>query len=128
MNTKTQKIVSGVGIPALLEQTAEESLELGIACLKLARKIRNENPTPKPLNDILANLNEEIGDVVNCVNLILEIDLADNNLVDLEMRDKMSRWATRLENMKYLESDEDPELRRVILLMDKIYAKLEKGE
>lgn len=31
---------------ALLEQVAEECTELGHAALKLARKYRNENPTP----------------------------------------------------------------------------------
>lgn len=128
MNTKTRKIVSDIGIPATLEQTAEECLELAHACMKLARKIRNENPTPKPLNDILAEVNEETADVINCINIMSGIELTDDNLIDLEMRDKMARWATRIEKMKYLESDEDPELHKVILLMDKLYSKLEQGE
>ena len=128
MNTKTRTIVSTVGIPALLEQTAEECIELAHACLKLSRKIRNENPTPKPLNDIVAEVNEETADVINCINIMSDIELTDDNLTDLEMRDKMARWATRLEKMKYMESDEDPELHKVIMLLDKLYAKLnEKG-
>lgn len=125
MDSKIQKIVSNVGVPALLEQTAEECLELGAACLKLSRKIRNENPTPVPLNDILANLNEEIADVINCVNILAEIELANDTLVDLEMRDKITRWVNRID--KYDNSEDDPELKRVIGLMTKIYMRV-KGE
>lgn len=39
-------LVNEIGVPAMLEQCAEECTELAQACLKLARKIRNENPTP----------------------------------------------------------------------------------
>lgn len=125
MDSKTQKIVSNVGVPALLEQTAEECLELGAACLKLSRKIRNENPTPVPLDDILANLNEEVADIVNCINILAEIDLANDDLVDLEMRDKITRWVNRID--RYNTSEDDPEFKRVVGLMTKIYMKV-KGE
>lgn len=125
MDSKTQKIVSNVGVPALLEQTAEECLELGAACLKLSRKIRNENPTPVPLNDILANLNEEVADIVNCINILAEIDLANDALVDLEMRDKITRWVNRIDRCNT--SEDDPEFKRVVGLMTKIYMKV-KGE
>ena len=39
-------IVDRIGLPALLEQTAEECTELAHACLKEARRLRGENPTP----------------------------------------------------------------------------------
>lgn len=35
-----------IGEPAMLEQLAEECMELGKAALKKARVIRGENPTP----------------------------------------------------------------------------------
>ena len=35
-------IIDAIGEPALLEQTAEEAIELAHACLKLARKLRAE--------------------------------------------------------------------------------------
>lgn len=38
-------IIDIIGEPALLEQTAEEAIEFGHACQKLARKLRGENPT-----------------------------------------------------------------------------------
>lgn len=42
-----KNIVDRIGLPALLEQTAEECTELAHACLKEARRLRGENPTPK---------------------------------------------------------------------------------
>ena len=36
-------LIEKIGIPAMLEQTAEECVELAHACLKLARYYRNEN-------------------------------------------------------------------------------------
>lgn len=52
-----------IGLPAMLENTAEEATELSHACLKLARKLRGENPTPADKNDILDNLCEELADI-----------------------------------------------------------------
>lgn len=40
-------IIETIGEPALLEQLAEECSKLSQAALKLARKLRGENPTPK---------------------------------------------------------------------------------
>ena len=37
-------VLEMIGTAALLEQLAEESAELAQAALKMARKIRNENP------------------------------------------------------------------------------------
>lgn len=39
-------IISKIGLPATLEQLAEEAAELSQAALKVARIIRRENPTP----------------------------------------------------------------------------------
>jgi hypothetical protein len=39
-------IVGKIGLPATLEQLAEECAELSQAALKLARLHRGENPTP----------------------------------------------------------------------------------
>lgn len=48
---------------ALYEQLAEECNELSQACLKKARKLRNENHTPKTMEEIDKNLEEEYTDV-----------------------------------------------------------------
>ena len=64
-------IVEKIGVPALLEQTAEECCELAQACLKMARKLRDENPTPKSVEDIRDNLVEEMADVEVCLSQIM---------------------------------------------------------
>lgn len=57
---------------AMLEQTAEEATELAQACLKMARKSRGENPTPKTYSECIENLNEEIADVMLCLNILID--------------------------------------------------------
>ena len=39
-------IIDSIGLPAVLEQLAEECSELAQASLKYARLLRGENPTP----------------------------------------------------------------------------------
>lgn len=56
-------VLDMIGTAAALEQLAEESAELAQAALKMARKPRGENPTPKSRADCIANLQEEIADV-----------------------------------------------------------------
>lgn len=63
-------VLEMIGTAALLEQLAEESAELAQAALKMARKIRNENPTPKSHADCVANLQEEIADVELCISVL----------------------------------------------------------
>lgn len=59
-------------LPTELEQTAEEASELAQACLKLARKLRGENPTPKTEQECITSLNEEMADVMICLNHLVE--------------------------------------------------------
>ena len=46
-----KNIVDRIGLPATLEQTAEECAELAHACLKEARRMQGENPTPKTTHE-----------------------------------------------------------------------------
>lgn len=84
-------IVEKIGLPATLEQLAEESAELAQAALKYARKLRGENPTPKTLEECNEALIEEYTDVCVCaqaLNLSMDMFLA--------MR-KRERWIMRIE-------------------------------
>lgn len=56
-------IIDVIGKPAALEGLAEEAAELAQAALKLARKLRGENPSD--LNEFVCiiHLEEEIADV-----------------------------------------------------------------
>lgn len=107
-------IVEQIGVPALLEQTAEECCELAQACLKMARKLRDENPTPKSIEDIRDELIEEIGDVLVCTDeILMNMNLVDNEELNLLMSTKIDRWEKRL-NM-HLDLDEPgPELDDIV--------------
>lgn len=91
-------IVDKIGVPALLEQTAEECCELAQACLKMARKLRDENPTPKSVEDIRDNLVEEMADVDVCLEHIINtadiVDVVEFHTLKL---DKTIRWCKRLD-------------------------------
>lgn len=93
-----EHIVDYIGEAALLEQTAEEASELSQACLKMARKIRGENPTPKDTNDILENLNEEIADVILCCNELVDARIASYDDIGGMAMKKYKRWCERVKN------------------------------
>ena len=89
-------IVDYIGKSALLEQTAEECSELSQASLKLARKLRNENPTPKSMDDILENLYEEIADVMLCIDALIDAGLISHEAIESVQLSKELRWYKRL--------------------------------
>ena len=59
-------MVEKIGIPAMLEQTAEECSELAKAAIKLLRILYNENPTPVTEEEAQEALEEEFSDVILC--------------------------------------------------------------
>lgn len=83
-----------IGIPALLEQFAEECCELSQASLKYARKLRGEDPTPKTENMILDNFHEELADVLVCIDELKF--LIDNEKIFNIKKQKSKRWYERL--------------------------------
>lgn len=91
-------VVDKIGVPALLEQTAEESVELAHACLKLARKIRGENPTPKTKEELCHNLNEEIADIRLCIDTMIDelVDVVSIVEIMNVTKYKDQRWKERL--------------------------------
>lgn len=82
---------------AILENCAEECTELSHACLKMARKIRGENPTPKTIEEIKENLIEELADVALTMSAL--ISALDLNMAEIEnlVGYKTTRWKHRLE-------------------------------
>ena len=100
-------IVEHIGVPALLEQLAEECCELAQASLKMARKLRDENPTPKSIEDIRDNLIEEIADVDVCLDRLGdETDIVDRLELAMIEIDKKKRWQERLEQHSGIDYDE----------------------
>lgn len=87
------EVICSLGEPALLEQLAEECSELAQAALKLARKERGENPTPKTEEECVENLLEELGDV----NLCMSVVEANRGIhIRCLSVDKKARWAQRI--------------------------------
>lgn len=97
MSSNIEKII---GRPALLEQLAEECCELSQAALKMARKLRNENYTPKTMEEIDRDLTEETADVLLCINELLESNVVNNDSINNVTIMKKLRWETRLEQMR----------------------------
>ena len=87
-------IIDEIGKAAALEQLAEEATELAQAALKYSRKLRGNNPTPKTLGELEADLIEEFTDVTVCA-MCLKL-CADYDL----MFSKMKRWQERLNHDK----------------------------
>lgn len=87
------EVIRTLGEPALLEQLAEECAELAQAALKLARKERGENPTPKTLGECFKDLIAEMADVQLCI-WVVEISRG----LDLRCHCdwKRERWAKRI--------------------------------
>lgn len=93
-------VVNDIGIPATLELCAEEAVELAHACLKYARKLRGENPTPKSEEDIMDALIEEVADIGVCVGKLLDCGIVPQKDVDAVIEYKTERWEERLKEKK----------------------------
>lgn len=80
-----------IGDAAMYEQMAEECAELGKAALKMARILRNENPTPVTETEAENAIIEEFNDVVICA-----LELGYHSSVTIA-RQKMQRFKQRWE-------------------------------
>lgn len=85
-----QYLLDHVSQAVLYEQLAEEALELSLAAFKIARIIRDENPTPVTMECAVDNLVEEYSDVCNISDLL---NLKPN---DNLRKSKLIRWNMRL--------------------------------
>ena len=57
-------MIEKIGLPAMLEQAAEEASELAKAALKYVRVLFNENPTPVTKDKAFNDLTEEYSDFI----------------------------------------------------------------
>lgn len=90
-NTACFKIADSLSTQELCVQLAEECAELAQASLKIARNIGRVNKSRKTNDESLKDLKEEIGDVLNCLN-VMQI-VPDSTL----MKNKVGRWLAALE-------------------------------
>lgn len=89
---KLRYVQNTLPVPAQYEGLAEECMELGHACLKLARIFRGENPTPADVVDVGEKIYEETADVLLYMKVI---GLEETNLRARQLR-KLERWYRRL--------------------------------
>lgn len=91
-------MIEKIGAAAMLEQLAEEAMELAHAALKLARIERGENPTPVLKEVAMDHLIEEYTDVVQCAE---ELRLVPNReQIKLKKMRFEERWKEEHENCK----------------------------
>ena len=95
-----KEIIEKIGIPAILENVAEEDLELGHACLKLARVLRGENPTPVTEEAAIAKVVEEAADVLLMIEALKQAGIISDSDVKDEVKYKKQRWAKRMDKME----------------------------
>ena len=81
--------------PALLEQTAEEATELAHACLKYARILRGENPTPISAEDAQEQVILEAADVEVCIIQLAKADWWSWSTIERALEYKQNRWEER---------------------------------
>lgn len=115
--TQKVEIRARVSKSELLAQVAEEAVELSLAAmdmapeenssdlakaasklahsaLKLRRTLSHKNPTPVTTEAAVLKVQEEVADVLLCLDL-LGIDITDAN-IDLIQEEKATRWIGRL--------------------------------
>lgn len=90
LNEQINYISGHMSSPALFEQLAEECVELAKVSLKIARVLRNENPTPASIVNICGDFVEELTDV----NLVCDTLHVFPN-IDIYKK-KTNRWYKRL--------------------------------
>ena len=94
------KIAKYLSEEAVLVQLAEECSELSQVCLKMVRKIKGENPTPKTMEEIHADLKEELADVILSLCVVEEVlNISHDEILEIEVQ-KLNRWLQRLEEGK----------------------------
>lgn len=91
-----KEIAEKTGTPALLEQAAEECMELAHACIKAARKIRGESYTPVDRTTLSYKLHEETADVINSIDVLHYNGTLDYDMVSEIANAKMARWSERM--------------------------------
>ena len=97
-NKETTRLVDAIGIPALLDQMVEECLELGHACAKYSRYLRNENQVHgNTEEELLANVHEEMADVYVTLRELRKVtNVIDNEKISATIDAKRKRMNKRL--------------------------------
>ena len=102
MEEKRIFIRKKLGVRDTLVQLGEECSELSAIVFKLIRKIDETNPTPLSFSEINQRVDEEVTDVMLCLDVIGGV------FGDMELyRKKLDRWVKRLEEKENGKHDSD---------------------
>lgn len=86
-----------IGKPAMLEQTAEEAVELAHAALKLARYLRGENEVyGRSEYEMKVQLVDEIADILVCIDELKDANLIEEDDLSQHVAFKIDRMEDRL--------------------------------
>lgn len=103
------KIIEYLSQSEILAQMAEELTEAAQAALKLRRALDDVNQTPKSIPECWESLEEEVGDVMNCVDALLLEDSQNYHAFmskcGEKAESKMNRWKQRLKE-RYAQNDD----------------------
>ena len=92
MEEKRNFVREELSVMDALVQLGEECSELSAIVFKLIRKMDETNPTPLSFSEINQRVNEEVTDVMLCLDVIGGV------FGDMELyRKKLDRWVKRLE-------------------------------
>ena len=103
---RAKKMLDHVPLPAAYEQLAEECTELAKASLKMARKLRDENPTPLSMSAINDEVDEEVSDVMLCLMTL------DRYAYEHRVAAKLDRWEARTMSKQDDASSNNPTIRQ----------------
>ena len=92
-NKTLRRIAEQLGPEEILCQCAEECSELAQAVLKMRRAIVGTTPLTKGEARVL--INEEVADVLNCVEALETISIVDRAHVSRIQAEKLERWDRR---------------------------------
>ena len=92
-NHTLRRIAEQLGPEEILCQCAEECSELAQAVLKMRRAL--VGTTPLTQGEARALINEEVADVLNCVEALEAISIVDRVHVSRIQAEKLERWDRR---------------------------------
>lgn len=92
-NDTLRRIAEQLGAEKILCQCAEECSELAQAVLKMRRAL--VGATPLTQSEARALINEEVADVLNCVEALEAISFVDRGQVARIQAGKLERWDRR---------------------------------
>ncbi len=93
-NKTLLRIAKQLGPEEILCQCAEECSELAQAVLKMRRAL--VGTTPLTQGEARALINEEVADVLNCVEALEAISFVDRGQVLRIQAEKLERWDRRI--------------------------------